>query len=139
MVARGRLVGRRRRTRASAIVKIAELEEDFLDSKEARGVVDLGPAWVLMGGQERQGSGGLGDKQGLVDMEEEAPLGLEGLATLAWEDMVTEAHQVLVDMVMGAPPVSETLVLAGMGEGARQDWEVLEVTQDLEVMATMVD
>ena len=132
-------MGRRRRTRASAIVKIAELEEDFLDSKEARGVVDLGLAWVLMGGQERQGSGGLGDKQGLVDMEEEAPLGLEGLATLAWEDMVTEAPQVLVDMVMGAPPVSETLVLAGMGEGALQDWEVLEVTQDLEVMATMVD
>ena len=132
-------MGRRRRTRASAIVKIAELEEDFLDSKEARGEVDLGLAWVLTGGQERQGSGGLGDKQGLVDMEEEAPLGLVGLATLAWEDMVTEAPQVLVDMVMGAPPVSETLVLAGMGEGARQDWEVLEVTQDLEVMATMVD
>ena len=132
-------MGRRRRTRASAIVKIAELEEDFLDSKEARGVVDLGLAWVLMGGQERQGSGGLGDKQGLVDMEEEAPLGLVGLATLAWEDMVTEATQVLVDMVMGAPPVSETLVLAGMGEGALQDWEVLEVTQDLEAMATTVD
>ena len=128
-----------RRTRASAIVKIAELEEDFLDSKEARGVVDLGLAWVLMGGQERQGSGGLGDKQGLVDMEEEAPLGLEGLATLAWEDMVMEAPQVLVDMVMGAPRVSATLVLVGMGEGARQDWEVLEVTQDLEVMATTVD
>ena len=130
---------RMRRTHASAIVKIAELEEDFLDSKEARGAEDLGLAWVLMGGQERQGSGGLGDKQGLVDMEEEAPLGLVGLATLAWEDMVTEAHQVLVDMVMGAPPVSETLVLAGMGEGARQDWEVLEVTQDLEAMATTVD
>ena len=128
-----------RRTRASAIVKIAELEEDFLDSKEARGVVDLGLAWVLMGGQERQGSGGLGDKQGLVDMEEEAPLGLKGLATLAWEDMVTEAPQVLVDMVMEAPRVSATLVLADMGEGALQDWEVLEVTQDLEVMATMVD
>ena len=78
MVARGRLVGRRRRTRASAIVKIAELEEDFLDSKEARGVVDLGLAWVLTGEQERQGSGGWGDKQGLVDMEEGAPLGLEG-------------------------------------------------------------
>ena len=74
-----------------------------------------------------------------MDMEEEAPLGLEGLATLAWEDMVTEAPQVLVDMVMGAPRVSATLVLAGMGEGALQDWEVLEVTQDLEVMATMVD
>ena len=127
-------MGRRRRTRASAIVKIAELEEDFLDSKEARGVVDLGLAWVLMGGQERQGSGGLGDKQGLVDMEEEAPLGLEGLATLAWEDIVMKAPQVLVDMVMGAHQV-----LAGMGEGARQDWEVLEVTQDLEVTATMVD
>ena len=53
--------------------------------------------------------------------------------------MVTEAPQVLVDMVMGAPRVSATLVLAGMGEGARQDWEVLEVTQDLEVMATTVD
>ena len=132
-------MGRRRRTRASAIVKIAELEEDFLDSKEARGVVDLGLAWVLTGEQERQGSEDLGDKQGLVDMEEEAPLGLEDLATLAWEDMVTEAPQVLVDMVMGAPRVSATLVLAGMGEGARQDWEVLEVTQDLEVMATMVD
>ena len=130
---------RMRRTHASAIVKIAELEEDFLDSKEARGAVDLGLAWVLTGEQEPQGSQGLGDKQGLVDMEEEAPLGLEGLATLAWEDMVTEAPQVLVDMVMGAPPVSETLVLAGMGEGARQDWEVLEVTQDLEVMATTVD
>ena len=117
-----------RRTRASAIVKIAELEEDFLDSKEARGVVDLGLAWVPTGGQERQGSGGLGDKQGLVDMEEEAPLGLEDLATLSWEDMVMEA-----------PLVSATLVSEGTGEGARQDWEVLEVTQDLEVMATTVD
>ena len=75
----------------------------------------------------------------MVDMEEEAPLGLEGLATLAWGDMVTEAPQVLVDLVMGAHQVSETLVLAGMGEGARQDWEGLEVTQDLEVMATTVD
>ena len=128
-----------RRTRASAIVKIAELEEDFLDSKEARGAVDLGLAWVLMGGRERQGSEDWGDKQGLVDMEEEAPLGLEGLATLAWEDMVMKAPQVLVDMVMGAPRVSATLVSEGTGEGARQDWEVLEVAQDLEVMATMVD